>query len=82
MNLSKDHVDKKLIGEIVSGGSKRNKMKRVLMKGKIQTIQLTANGDSLIALPCGNLVYGTHGKVFLLNGNFQEIKSVSICNFQ
>ena len=57
-------------------------MKRVLMKGKIQTIQLTANGDSLIALPCGNLVYGTHGKVFLLNGNFQEIKSVSICNFQ
>ena len=80
MKLSEDHVDKKLIGEIVFGGSKRykiNKMKRVLLNGKTETIQLPSNcGVSLIALPNGNLVYGTFGKVFLLNENFQEIKSV------
>ena len=52
-------------------------MKRVLLNGKIETIQLAADGVSLIALPNGNLVYGTYGKVFLLNENFQEIKSVS-----
>jgi len=79
--LAKDQVDKKLIGEIVFGGSnkyKMNKMKRVLLNGKIETIQLAANGVSLITLPNGNLVYGTgNGKVFLLNENFQEIKSVS-----
>ena len=33
-------------------------------------------GLSLIALPNGNLVYGTYLKVFLLNENFLEIKSV------
>ena len=81
--MAKDQVDKKLIGEIVFGvpsGYKRikmNKLKRVLFNGKIETIQLAANGVSLIALPNGNLVYGTDGKVFLLNENFQEIKSVS-----
>ena len=47
------------------------------MNGKIETIQLAADGISLIALPNGNLVYGTCKKVFLLNENFQEIKSVS-----
>ena len=49
-------------------------MKRVLMNGKIETIQLATNGVSLIPLPNGNLVYSTSGKVFLLNENFQEIK--------
>ena len=52
-------------------------MKRVLMNGKIETIRLPNEGISLIALPSGNLVYSTNGKVFLLNENFQEIKSVS-----
>ena len=76
MNLSKDHVDKKLIGEIVLGGLTAYKMKRVLLNGKIETIQLPPYGVSLIALPNGNLVYGTYQKVFILNENFQEIKSV------
>ena len=62
--MAKDQVDKKLIGEIVFGGSKRDKMKRVLMNGKIETIILPADGVSLLALPNGNLVYGTSGKVF------------------
>ena len=53
-------------------------MKRVLMNGKIETIQVAFYGTSLIALPNGNLVYGTaNGKVFLLNENFQKIKNVS-----
>ena len=80
LNLSKDQVDKKLIGEIVFGGRtsyKLNKLKRVLMNGKIETIQLATKGVSLIPLANGNLVYGTGGKVFLLNENFHEIKSVS-----
>ena len=48
------------------------------MNGKIETIQLPYNGGvSLIELENGNLVYGAFGKVFLLNENFQEIKSVS-----
>ena len=51
-------------------------MKRVLLNGKIETIQLPPYGVSLIALPNGNLVYGTYQKVFILNENFQEIKSV------
>ena len=78
--MSEDQVDKKLIGEIEFEGLaayKRNKMKRVLLNGKIETIQLPGYGVSLIALPNGNLVYGTLKKVFLLNENFQEIKSVS-----
>ena len=78
--MAKDQVDKKLIGEIVFGGLaayKMNKMKRVLFNGKIETIQLAANGTSLVTLPNGNLVDGTVGKVFLLNENFQKIKSVS-----
>ena len=53
-------------------------MKRILMDARIETIQLPTNyGFSLIALPNGNLVYGSYGEVFLLNENFQEIKSVS-----
>ena len=57
--------------------SKRYKLKRVLVNGKIETIQLPSDGGtSLIALPNGNLVIGTYQKVFLLNENFQEIKSV------
>jgi len=78
--LAEDQVDKKLIGEIVFRGLaayKMNKLKRVLFNGKIETIQLPAYGTSLIALPNGNLVYGTHNRVFLLNENFQEIKRVS-----
>ena len=48
------------------------------MNGNIETIQLATSGvTSLIALPNGNLVYGTWKEVFLLNENFQEIKSVS-----
>ena len=47
------------------------------MSGRIETIQLARAGNSLIALPNGNLVSGTNGKVFLLNENFQEIKIVS-----
>ena len=75
-------MDKKLIGEIVFGGLrvyKMKKLKNVLMNGKIETFQLpTDRGVSLIALPNGNLVYSTAcGKVFLLNENFQKIKSVS-----
>ena len=80
MKLSKDKVNKKLIGEIEFEGLetyKMNKMKRVLMNGKIETIQLPSYGASLIALPNGYLVYGTNGKVFLLNENFQEIKSIA-----
>ena len=53
LKLAKDQVDKKLIGEIVFGapkGFKINKLKRVLMNGEIETIQLAFNGDSLIAL--------------------------------
>ena len=37
---------------------------------------IASGGLSLIALPNGNLVYGTYKKVFLLNEKFQEIKSV------
>ena len=79
MKLSNEQVDKKLIGEIVYGGLaayKMSKIKRVLLNGKIETFQLQSGGTSLIALPNGNLVYGTWGKLFLLNENFQEIKSV------
>ena len=80
MKLAQDQVDKKLIGEIVFGGVsayKMNNLKRVLLNGKVETTQLSARGFSLIALPNGNLVYGTLYKVFLFNENFQEIKSVS-----
>ena len=60
------------------GGLSAYKMKRLLLNGKIETIQLPSDGGiSLIALPNGNLVYGTWQKVFLLNENFQEIKSIS-----
>ena len=48
------------IGEILFGSLTVYKMKKVLMNGKIETIQLAANGVSLIALPNGNLVYGTY----------------------
>ena len=88
MKLSNEQIDKKLIGEIVFGGLtayKMNKLERVLMNGKIETIQVAANsfrlircGVSLVALPNGNLVYSNHQKVFLLNENLQEIKTVSI----
>ena len=55
---------------------KMHKLKRVLFNGKIETIQLPSTGGvSLIPLPNGNLVYGTYQKVFLLNENFQKIKS-------
>ena len=56
-----------------------NKMKKILMNARIESIQLpTTCGVSLIALPNGNVVYGTYRKVFLLNeNNFQEIKRVS-----
>ena len=47
------------------------------MNGKIETIQIPSYVLSLIALPDGNIVYGTLNKVFLLNENFQKIKSVS-----
>ena len=54
-----------------------NKMKRVLMNGKIETIQLAGDGIiSLIALPNGNLVNGNNHQVFLLDEKFQEIKRV------
>ena len=46
MKLAKDEVDKKLIGEIVFGGLlayKRNIMKRVLMNGKMETIELPSD---------------------------------------
>ena len=39
-------------------------------------MQLAAYGLSLSALPNGNLFHGTWGKLFLLNENFQEIKTV------
>ena len=75
---SNDQVDRKLIGEILFEGISAFKMKRILMDARIETIQLpTKYGFSLIALPNGNLVYGSYGEVFLLNENFQEIKSVS-----
>ena len=77
MTLSKDQLDKKFIGEIAFEYSKTYKIKRVLMNGKLETIQLAANGVSLIALPNGNLVYGTFNSVFLLNENFEQIKRVS-----
>ena len=57
------------------------------MNGKIETIKLPEKyGVSLMSLPNGNLVYGTYGKVFLLNRNFKKIKSVktsgdSFCAF-
>ena len=57
------------------------------MNGNIETIQLSSEcGVSLIALPNGNLVYGTWKKEFLLDENVQEIKSVdtgglSFCAF-
>ena len=47
------------------------------MNGKIETIIIPSYVLSLIALPDGNIVYGTLNKVFLLNENFQKIKSVS-----
>ena len=47
------------------------------MYGKFKTIQLSYFFVSMIALPNGNLVYGTTKSVILLNENFQEIKSVS-----
>ena len=53
------------------------KIKRILMNGKIETIQLSNESISLIALPNGNLVYSTNGKVFLLNENLQEKESIS-----
>ena len=86
MKLSNEQVDKKLIGEIVYGGLaayKMSKIKRVLLNGKIEIIQLPilSRGVSLIALPNGNLVYGTVKKVLLLNENFQEIKSVETGGF-
>ena len=78
--MAKDQVDKKLIGEIVFECLIGYKMKRVLMNGKIEVIQLPSDGGvSLIALPNGYLVYSAFWKVFLLNENFQEIKSVETC---
>ena len=82
MKLSKDQVDKKIIGDIVFGGLSAYKMKRVLMNGKTETIQLAISkiingGVSLIALPNGNLFYGARWKLLLLNEIFQEIKRVS-----
>ena len=48
------------------------------MNGKIEAIKIPSeDGVSLIALPNGNIVYGTYQKVFLLNENFQEINSFS-----
>ena len=77
MKLSKNQDDKKLIGWIAFEGLssyKTNKMIRVLMNGKITTIQ-PVNGviraTSLIALPNDNLVYGTYKQVYLLNENFE-----------
>ena len=60
------------------GGLKAYKMKRALMNGKFETIQLAGFGVSLMALPNGNLVYSNHRQVFLLNETFEEIKMVSI----
>ena len=57
---------------------KRNRIKRVLMNGKFESIQLANRCVSLIALPNAHLVYGILGKVFELNENFKfkEIKIV------
>ena len=60
------------------GGFPAYKMKRALINGKIETIQVAFYGKSLTALPNGNRVYGTaNRKVFLLNENFQKIKKFS-----
>ena len=56
---------------------KMNKLKRVLMNGNFETIQLATRGTALIALPNGNFVYGSHPSAILLNENFKEIKRVS-----
>ena len=56
---------------------KMNKLKKVLMNEKIETIQLPLFGVSITALPNGNLVYRTFMQVVLLNENVKEIKSVS-----
>ena len=84
MKLSEYQVDTKLIGEIVFGGLVKyryKKMKETLLNGKFELIQLDVHPTSLISLPNGNLLCGTHGSVKLLDEYFKEIKSVLIGGF-
>ena len=82
MKLKNDHVDNKLIGEIIFRGSfSRHKIRHTLLNGKFETIHLAWQPSSLISLPNGNLVCGTNLSVMLLDANLREIKNIATGGF-
>lgn len=81
LKLSEDQVDKKLIGEILfekSAKSRFLKMKKTLLKGIYESIEVASGGKSLISLPNGNLVFGTQTSLMILDENFKIMKSVAL----
>ncbi len=78
-------MDKKLIGEILFEKPEKykfNKIKKTLLKGIYELIQLADRGVSLISLPNSNLVFGTESLVKLIDENFKEINSVTVGNLK